>query len=112
GLLNDLRNDERYSKLTFFEPENIVQMLSDSKMIFEPLSHIKSFSISKKILIISYFGDYLIYLVNESNLLPTKFILVDAKDNSKEIPKDNISLIEEKIDEIKNLELITNIIDS
>ncbi len=111
GLLHEYRNDKRYSNLTFFEPEDIIKMLSESKMIFEPLSNLEPFSISKKILIVSYFGDYLIYLVNESNLLPTKFILIDAKNNSKEISKENISLIKEKIDEIKNLEPINNLID-
>jgi len=111
GLLQEYRNDERYKNLTFFEPDNIIQMLSDSSMIFEPLASLKPFLISKKILVVSYFGDYLIYLINEFNLLPTKIIIVDAKNNSKEISRENISLLKENISEIKNLEFI-NIIES
>ena len=36
ALLKELRADERYRNLTFFEPSDIVQMLSDGDFIFEP----------------------------------------------------------------------------
>ena len=81
-------------------------MLSESKMIFEPNSNLSAYSITKKILAVTYFGDYFIYLINESSLLPTKFIIIDAKENSKAVKKENIELIREKIDELINLEPI------
>jgi hypothetical protein len=55
-------------------------------------------SISKKILVVSYFGDYLIYLIHESNLFPTKFIVINAKENFNEVGKDVVNLLTEKID--------------
>ncbi|MCD4745866.1 MAG: AAA family ATPase [Bacteroidales bacterium] len=108
GLLEEYRNDSRYSNLTFFEPKDIIEMLTDSKMIFEPLADLSPFIISKKILAVTYFGDYFIYLINESNALPTKFIVVNAKQNDKAISKEIISNIKTRITEIKELNLIDN----
>lgn len=109
GLLSEMRNDSRYSNLTFFEPKDIIKMLSDANMVFEPLNDLVSYIISKKILAITYFGDFFIYLVNESNALPTKYILVNAVSNEKKISKENINYLKSKITEIKDLDLIDNL---
>jgi len=108
GLLVEMRNDSRYSNLTFFEPKDIIQMLLDARMIFEPSSDLTEFIISKKILAITYFGDFFIYLINESNALPTKFIIVNANKNEEQISKENIGILKSKITEIKDLDLIEN----
>jgi len=110
GLLSEYREDERYKNLTFLEPDEIIRLLVESKMIFEPTHNIASYIISKKILAVTYFGDFFVYLVNESNLYPTKFIVVNAKENFSEVGKDIVSLLAEKIDELKSLEPITNIV--
>lgn len=110
GLLDEYRNDERYNNLTFFEPDDIVKMLNESKMIFEPFSELSSYSISKKILVVSYFGDYLIYLVNDSNLLPTRFIAVDAKNNYNLLKNDVLDNLTTNIDEIRRLSPIIDFV--
>lgn len=108
GLLIEMRNDPRYSNLTFFEPKDIISMLVDAKMVFEPLSELTDYIISKKILAVTHFGDYFVYLINESNALPTKFIVVNAKNNQNQVSKENISLLKSQITEIKDLDLIEN----
>lgn len=108
GLLVEMRGDSRYSNLTFFEPKDIIQMLLDGRMIFEPSSDLTEYFISKKILAVTYFGDFFIYLINESNALPTKFIIVNANKNEEQISKENISILKSKITEIKDLDLIEN----
>ena len=108
GLLVEMRNDSRYSNLTFFEPKDIIQMLLDARMIFEPTSDLTEYIISKKILAVTHFGDVFVYLINESNALPTKFIVVNANKNEKQLSKENIGILKSKIAEIKDLEIIEN----
>lgn len=108
ALLTEIRIKPKYKNLTFFEPDDIIQMLIDARMIFEPIADLKSYAISKKILAITYFGDYLIYLIDESNLYPTKFIVINAKNNSNEISNDIIDLLTNRIDELRKLTPITN----
>jgi hypothetical protein len=109
GLLEEYRSDERYSHLTFFEPKDIIEMLVDAKMIFEPQTELVDFVISKKILAVTYFGDFFIYLINESNALPTKFIIVNAKNKKEIVSKENLDELKERIPEIKELTQIENI---
>jgi len=106
ALLKELKEDSRYRNLTFFEPSQMIEMLSDANMIFQPKEDLKGFIISKQILAITYFGDYFIYLINESSALPTKIVMVNASNNSQTIPKDNIEVLKNRISEIKDLELI------
>lgn len=77
-------------------------------MIFEHKPDLVNFKISKKILAVTYLGDFFIYLINESNALPTKFIIVNANKNSIDVSKDNIDILKEKIADIKNLDAIPN----
>ena len=108
ALLRELKSDERYNHITFFEPPDIIKILSDARLIFEPTSKIISFVISKKFLAITYFGDFFIYIIDESNLIPSKFIVVDAQRNESFIDEEKIRLLKDEIEEIKNLTLIEN----
>ncbi|WP_316752574.1 restriction endonuclease [Pedobacter gandavensis] len=108
ALLSEIKSRPEYKNLTFFEPDDIIRMLSDGKMVYEPLSDLAIYTISKKILAVTYFGDYFIYLINESNALPTKFIVVDAKHNERKVNDDFIELLRSKINEISSLTLIQN----
>lgn len=108
ALLSEMKQKLKYKNLSFFEPEEIIKMLSDGKMVFEPLSDLTNYFISKKVLAITYFGDYFIYLINESNALPTKFIVVDAKQNDKKIDDEIIEGLKNKVDDISNLTIISN----
>lgn len=106
ALLSEIKVRPEYKNLTFFEPSEIIKILSDGKMIFEPMSELKKYIISKRTLAITFFGDYFIYLINESNALPTKFIVVNANDNKIQITKENLHNLKNNILEIQNLDLI------
>ncbi len=109
GLLEEYKADDRYNHLHFFEPQEIIKMLVDAGMIYEPNESLKDFKISKKILAVTYFGDYFIYLINEQNALPTKFISINAQENGAEISKENLEELKSRIQEIKELVRIDNI---
>ncbi|MGM0944341.1 MAG: restriction endonuclease [Bacteroidota bacterium] len=111
ALLREIKERPEYKNLTFFEPNEIIQMLIDGKMIFEPTSQFSSFQISKKILAVTYIGDFLIYLINESNVLPTKFIVINANQNDKEVNAATIEILKNRIAEIATLSLIENPIE-
>lgn len=108
ALLIEIKKRFEYKNLTFFEPNEIIEMLEGGNMIFEPLSSLVNYVISKRILAITYFGDFFIYLINESNALPTKFIAVDAKRNDKKVIPEQIQLLQNSIAEISSLSLIEN----
>lgn len=112
ALLKELRADERYRNLTFFEPSDIVQMLSDGGFIFEPEQLLSKYKISKKLLAVTYFGDFLIYLINSSSLLPTDYLIFNANDNSKSIEKSTIEKIELRIEELASLNYINETIEN
>ena len=106
GLLNEYRNDKRYDHLTFFEPEDIVTIMKDGHFIYEPNDIEAKYRISKKILNVTYFGDFFIYIINESNLLPSHFIIINAIDNQKIVDEGNIKKLKNSIEELQNLEPI------
>jgi hypothetical protein len=107
ALLSEMKQKNKYKNLTFFEPDDIIKMLSDGKMLFEPQSKLTNYIISKRILAVTYFGDYLIYLINESNALPTKYIVVNAQQNDKTVDSENIDRLKSKISELTNLTLLS-----
>lgn len=106
ALLSEIKARPEYKNLTFFEPSEIIKILSDGKMIFEPTSELQNYLISKRTLAVTYFGDFFIYLINESNALPTKFIVINANDNKIQINKEILQNLKNNILEIQNLEFI------
>ncbi len=106
ALLSEIKARPEYKNLTFFEPSEIIKILSDGKMIFEPTSELKNYLISKRTLAVTYFGDFFIYLINESNALPTKFIVVNANDTKIQIGREILQNLKNSILEIQNLEFI------
>lgn len=113
GLLEEFKSDEkkRYEHLYFFEPKDIVRMLADGDFIFEPEPILAKYKIAKKILAVTYFGDFLIYIIHTSNLLPTDYLIINANDNSKIVEKDDIKKIESRIEELNNLNPITELLN-
>lgn len=111
ALLSEMKQKTKYKNLTFFEPDDIIKMLSDGKMLFEPQSKLTNYIISKRILAVTYFGDYLVYLINESNALPTKYIVVNAQQNDKSVDSENIDRLKNRISELTSLTLISIITD-
>lgn len=112
ALLSEIRVKAKYKNLSFFEPNDIIQMLKDAKMVFEPGQYLNTMSISKTILAVTYIGDYFIYLINESNAYPTKFYLINANQNDKNISAETIDVLKNRIDDIKNLTVITSNLNS
>ena len=108
ALLRDMKSRPKYKNLNFFEPSDIIKMLIDGNMVYEPSSELTGYLISKKILTVTFFGDYFIYLINESNALPTKFIVIDAKQNDRKVSEEILSILKTRVDEISNLTAIQN----
>ena len=80
GLVEEIKIDSRYKKLTFIEPKEVIEILKGGRFIQEPNIPQELF-ITKRILSITYFGDFLIYIITKNSVLPTNFILCEAKDN-------------------------------
>lgn len=106
ALLKEMKEDDRYNNLTFFEPNQIIDILKDANLIKDPDSKISDLIISKRILAITYLGDYFIYLINYSNALPTHFSIVNANKNKSKISEEVHQMISSAIGEIKNLSII------
>lgn len=111
GLLSEIKNKEKYRNLTFFEPDDVIDMLLSKGMVYENKNTLKSVKISKRILSVTYFGDYFIYLIDETNLYPTKFVVINANSNESDVKEDHISILKQKIPDIKSLELFKIIPD-
>lgn len=108
ALLSEMKLKPKYKHLSFFEPADIIRMLSDGDMIFEPLSKLTKYTISKKILAVTFYGDFLIYLINESNALPTKCLIVNAQKNEKTVDNETIDKLKGQISELSKLSIITD----
>lgn len=109
ALLEDLRKKTKYKNLTFFEPSQIIEILKDGKFVFEPLDKIKDLNISKRILAVTYLGDFFVFLINYSNAIPTNFIVINACNNDKSIEDEELIILKENITEIQNLEYLKNV---
>jgi hypothetical protein len=108
ALLEDLISKPKYKNLTFFEPKQIIEILKDGNCIFEPLNKIKDLKISKRILAVTYLGDFFVFLINQSNAIPTNFIVINANNNEKNIGDEELELLKESISEIQSLEYLKN----
>ncbi len=104
GYLRELQDDSRYRHLTFFEPDDIIKILSDAKLIFEPSAILSSHKISKRIFAVTYFGDFLIYIVNNSSLVKTHFLLFNSKSNEEDIAEDKLNILKNRIDDLQDLD--------
>ena len=108
ALLREIKERTEYKNLTFYEPGDIIQMLVDGKMVLDPDSSFSEYSISKKILAVTYLGDFFIYLINESNALPTKLIITEGNKQGKKVNDEVVEILKAKIPEISSLTLIPN----
>lgn len=111
ALLSEIKSKPKYKNLTFFEPSDIIKILSDGKMLFEPFDDLKNYIISKRILAITYKGDFFMYLINESNAIPTKYIIINAQHNAQHVDDDEIEMLKLRLDEISKLVAVRNLND-
>ncbi|RZK01562.1 MAG: hypothetical protein EOO46_19935, partial [Flavobacterium sp.] len=102
ALIEEIQNDPKYKNVTFFEPAKIIEILKEASYIKEP-SSIPYHIVTKRILCLTYLGDYVVYIVNESAVLPTGVIIVDAHNNEDILDDKVLELLYAKIVEIKSL---------
>ena len=104
GLVDEFQADERYKNLTFFEPSKIITLLQESgkiKQITESLENI-----TKRILAITYFGDFFIFIKKDSlGAIPNSFYFFNAISGDTVIDQEKITKIKERLPEIKELKL-------
>ena len=102
GLIDEMKKDNRYKNLTFIEPVDVIQILVDAGRVIEP--HLPSnLTITKRILCVTFFGEYLLFIVTQSSVIPTNYILFDAQNGTEITDIDIIDKIVLKIDEISQL---------
>jgi hypothetical protein len=105
GLVEEIKDDERYKNLTFIEPREVIEILKGGKFIQEPNIQ-PDFFITKRILCITYFGDFLLYILTKNSVLPTNYILCAAKDNHDVNDSNIIQLLKSKLDELLSLQQV------
>jgi len=104
GLVDEFQQDERYKHLTFFEPAKVISLLQESNKIKSVNQTLEN--ITKEILVITYFGDYYIYIIKDSlGAIPSSFYLFDAKSGDSVIDEETISKLKNRLQEIKELEV-------
>ena len=103
GLIEEMKEDERYKNLTFIEPKEIIQILVDANYIKIPSFTSKELNITKRILCISYFGDFFVYILTKDSVIPTHFAVFNAKGSDNSIDDNIISQIKSEVEEISNL---------
>jgi hypothetical protein len=105
GLVEEIKADPRYKKLTFIEPKEVIDILKGGRFIQEP-NILQGLFITKRILSITYFGDFLIYIITKNSVLPTNFILCEAKDNKDITDLRVTENLKSHFDEILGLEQV------
>lgn len=105
GLIEEMKEDDRYRKLTFIEPEKVVQILKDGGFIQEPTIP-KDLIITKRILCITYLGDFLLYIITKNSVIPTNYLVCDASKNNDISDFKILSKIIESFDELPGLDQI------
>jgi hypothetical protein len=104
GLINDLKNDDRYKNLYFFDANKVIELLVSSNAVREFSSDKIALDISKVILLYSFKGVYYVPILS-TGTLPTHFCILNAKDLSVIDNENEINAIQEYIDDIKDLDL-------
>ncbi len=110
GLIEELNLNQNYKNLYFFGPEKIIELLTESQRL-QPVSTKKLQNSTKRILALTYFGDYYIFLLSNNSQLPTNYTVLAAKDLKLQVTNSQLKKLEENIPEIKGLifQNITNL---
>lgn len=105
GLIEEMKEKEKYSNLSFWKPDKIFELFESAKEITRlDLSNIKH-TITKTILSYTYFGTFYI-LILMKNTIPTQFCVYNAKKASLIRDDDIIEKLKNAIPEIKDLNLL------
>ncbi|MFH1375114.1 MAG: ATP-binding protein, partial [Patescibacteria group bacterium] len=101
GLIKEIKEKGKYKNVHFFGPKKIIELLIASDRIEE----IKGSSlVTKKILAITYFGDFYIFLTADAGIVvPNKFLVFNAKNGEPVIEESLIEDLQSEISEIKDI---------
>ncbi|MDP3048754.1 MAG: restriction endonuclease [Thermodesulfovibrionales bacterium] len=104
GLIEEMKNDSRYSNLYFWGPGKIIELLESSDKIKPIKLEIKDNEkqITKTILTYSAMGVFYVHILSEGSL-PTHFWIHNASNPTANVTEKNIEDIRENLQEIKNL---------
>ncbi len=103
GLIEEMKKKVKYKNLTFIEPDGVIKILTDSNFIQEPRLP-SDIITTKRVLCVTYKGDYLLYIATRSSVIPTNFLLFHSKNCKQVKEQEIIAFIKEKLDEIKELD--------
>jgi hypothetical protein len=78
ALIEELKEDNRYKNVTFFEPSQLILIFEEAGLVYK-CTIPKEFRVTKRILCLTFKGDFFIYIINQSSVLPTHFFLIDAR---------------------------------
>ena len=93
-------NDPRLRNVTFYGPEKTIALLTDSQKIKKINLDNIGFEITQQTLLISYLGDYFIFIGQNNLAYPTHFFVYDAHSG---IPLESIENLSEILAEIPEL---------
>lgn len=105
GLKNEeFENNEIFKNVTFYGPEMVIELLKDSNKI-KTIDYNNLGDITQQFLIVSYLGDYLIFIGQSSLAYPTYFYVFDAQSGKSLSDITKLKSILAKIPETQRLEL-------
>jgi len=106
GLIEEMKKNEKYKNLFFWNPDKVVELLESAKIITAlDLSKI-THTITKTIFSFTYFGTFYILLLTK-NTIPSQFCIYDAKKASLIKDKDVIEKLKNDMPEIRDLNLLS-----
>jgi len=105
GLIEEMGKREEYSKLYFWGPDKIFELLESAKVITPFDSSKIKYAITKTILSYTYFGTFYILILRKTTI-PTQFCVYDAKKTSLIQDNNIIEKLKNAIPEIRDLEFL------
>jgi hypothetical protein len=101
--IDDFEKNESFKNVTFYGPSMLIELLKDSNKI-KTIPYENLGDITQQFLIVSYIGDYIIYIGQSSLAYPTFYYIFDAQTGKSLEDVTKISSILSKIPEIQRLE--------
>lgn len=101
--IDDFEKNDSFKNVTFYGPDMLIELLKDSNKI-KTISYENLGDITQQFLIVSYLGDYIIYIGQSSLAYPTFYYVFDAQTGKSLEDVTKISSILTKIPEIQRLE--------
>jgi hypothetical protein len=104
GLINELKADDRYKNIYFWDSEKVFELLIAAQEIIKLDKSFVGYKISKTFLLYSYKGIFYVQLLSNSTV-PSMFFVADANTGNPISDSSIISLVKEYIPDIADLTL-------